>query len=98
MNEKRKCPTCSTEVNAGNFCTACGAKLKTSVTAKRIKRISFGESESPIPWHKPSLWDRVKDMYEQVKDILISPETVVLVVLLLNLCMLYLNYIKSDTL
>ncbi len=38
MNEKIKCPTCSTEVSAGNFCTACGGKLKTKCDCWVLKK------------------------------------------------------------
>lgn len=70
----------------------CGNKKEPHEEA--LKQICFGDSRSPKPWHKPSLWERVKDIF-------ISPEFALLLAvaaILLNLYRICLCHIESYTL
>lgn len=54
-----------------------------------LQQINFGDSRTKKQWHKPSLWERVKEL-------LISPEVALILsvlAVLWNLCILFFNHI-----
>lgn len=56
-----------------------------------LQRINFGDSRTKKQWHKPSLWERVK-------EVLISPEVALLlavVAVILNLYLTFLCHIEN---